>query len=72
MNHTGGHLPFSGDITELLHYGKSNLLVVAVNNTLNQNTIPQGTLHQPTDPKRLITFHFFSFRSKSYAISQEM
>ena len=52
VNHTGGHLPFSADVTRVIRYGKPNLLVVAVNNTLTETTIPQGTLHQPTDRSR--------------------
>ena len=52
MNHTGGHLPFQSDISKLIKYGEQNLLVVALNNTLSSITIPQGTLHQPTDHSR--------------------
>lgn len=42
VDHEGGHLPFIGDATNLLKYGESNLIVVAVNNTLRPDTIPQG------------------------------
>ncbi len=45
MQHSGGHLPFEADVTDLLNGGDgaaANLVTVAVNNTLDQNTIPQG------------------------------
>ncbi len=34
--------PFEGDATAHLDFGTENLLVVAVNNTLTQDTVPQG------------------------------
>ena len=51
MNHTGGHLPFLGDVTQLTATGE-NLLVVALNNTLTDLTVPQGQLHYENDPTR--------------------
>ena len=41
-SHEGGHLPILADVTSLLRYDAQNLLTVAVNNTLNPLTIPQG------------------------------
>ena len=41
--HSGGHLPFESDITNLTSAGK-NLITVAINNTLSPHTLPPGTL----------------------------
>lgn len=41
MRHEGGHLPFETDITAHLS-SEMNLVTVAVNNTLNAVSIPQG------------------------------
>lgn len=40
-NHTGGHLPFQLDITDVASEGR-NRITVAVNNQLTANTLPQG------------------------------
>lgn len=42
MNHSGGHLPFEATISDQLNPTTSNRVTVAVNNTLNDHTIPQG------------------------------
>ena len=42
MVHNGGHLPFEADITELLMAGQPNTVTAAVNNTLNDHTLPPG------------------------------
>ncbi len=44
MAHSGGHLPFEADVTEILADPSvgANLLTIAVNNTLDAHTIPQG------------------------------
>lgn len=51
-NHTGGYLPFVVDVTKLLLYGQKNFVTVALNNTLDNESIPQGTIHYPTDRSR--------------------
>ncbi|CAL1289408.1 unnamed protein product [Larinioides sclopetarius] len=43
MNHTGGHLPFETDVTQFLSYSSLNRITVALNNTLSDKTIPQGS-----------------------------
>ncbi|XP_054718490.1 beta-glucuronidase-like [Uloborus diversus] len=43
MNHTGGHLPFEADATSHLNYFGPNRVTVALNNTLSDKTIPQGS-----------------------------
>ena len=42
MEHSGGHLPFEGDITSLVHSDKPITITVAANNTLSPTTIPPG------------------------------
>ncbi|CAM1154623.1 GUSB (predicted) [Pycnogonum litorale] len=42
VNHTGGHLPFEAELSEHINWSGSNLLTVAVNNTLTPDTVPQG------------------------------
>jgi len=49
VDHEGGHLPFVGDATRFLKYGEPNLIVVAVNNTLRPDTIPQGYTKFPNN-----------------------
>ncbi|RWS26409.1 Beta-glucuronidase-like protein [Leptotrombidium deliense] len=49
VNHTGGHLPFEADITNVIHYDKQNLVTVAVNNTLTPDTVPQGSVDYKKD-----------------------
>lgn len=42
--HEIGHLPFEVEITEAVHFNRSNLLTVVVDNTLLSDTVPQGTV----------------------------
>ena len=42
--HESGHLPFEFDISKLVNADPPNNLVVAVNNTLTEHTIPPGKL----------------------------
>ena len=42
-SHSGGHLPFAADVSQLVKPGQANLFVIAVNNTLTDVTVPQGT-----------------------------
>lgn len=50
--HSGGHLPFQADITQLLLYGTANIVTVAVNNTLTPTSLPQGFIQHPNDTSR--------------------
>ncbi|XP_077514813.1 beta-glucuronidase [Amblyomma americanum] len=67
--HVGGHLPFGAEVTGVLRYGRKNLLTVAVNNTLTEDTIPQGTLFRPNNTARYpsgyyrldVPFDFFNY-----------
>jgi len=42
--HAGGHIPFLAEVTSFLQYGQKNLISVAVNNTLTDITVPQGSV----------------------------
>ena len=67
-NHSGGHLPFEGEITENVTAGKPNRVTVAINNTLSPHTLPPGTLSfggPPEYPKGYMVQHiqadFFNY-----------
>ncbi|KAA0199290.1 hypothetical protein HAZT_HAZT009139 [Hyalella azteca] len=48
--HEGGHLPVLADVTLAVKpAGQANLLTVAVNNVLTNETIPQGEIQYKTD-----------------------
>ncbi|KAK6967780.1 beta-glucuronidase [Biomphalaria glabrata] len=49
MSHNGGHLPFEAEVQHLLNYDSSNLVTVAINNTLSPTTLPPGTIQYQTD-----------------------
>ncbi|KAK5641520.1 hypothetical protein RI129_010067 [Pyrocoelia pectoralis] len=66
MNHEIGHLPFQKDISSLLNFGTSNRITVACDNTLLQDTVPQGSVQEAnTDEGRKLiqsyTFDFFNY-----------
>ena len=69
MEHSGGHLPFESDVTHLVTPGSSHLVTVAVNNTLDAHTIPQGgwvwyeeDLERPAGYFKMdYTFDFFNY-----------
>ena len=56
MVHNGGHLPFEGDITELLMAGQPNTVTAAVNNTLNDHTLPPGYITYYNDDPRYSSY----------------
>ena len=67
INHSGGHLPFESDITNLTSAGK-NLVTVAINNTLSPHTLPPGTLSFGGPPEfpegymvQNLQFDFFNY-----------
>ncbi|KAJ2949191.1 hypothetical protein O0L34_g6134 [Tuta absoluta] len=64
--HEIGHLPFEVEITDVVHHNSSNLLTVAVDNTLLSDTIPQGSVSDlipgnKTRQKLSYTFDFFNY-----------
>uniref|UniRef100_A0A6M2DP63 Beta-glucuronidase n=1 Tax=Xenopsylla cheopis TaxID=163159 RepID=A0A6M2DP63_XENCH len=66
MTHDIGHLPFEADITNLLKFGEENRVTVSCDNTLRQDTVPQGghtqldSDHGPT-LMQTYTFDFFNY-----------
>ena len=61
VSHSGGHLPFEGDVTNLVQTGVPNRVTVAVNNTLTPHTLPPGTLTfggPPDLPKGYVTLNY--------------
>uniref|UniRef100_A0A8D8YBZ1 Beta-glucuronidase n=1 Tax=Cacopsylla melanoneura TaxID=428564 RepID=A0A8D8YBZ1_9HEMI len=66
MGHEIGHLPFQHDITSVLRFGGKNRVTVAVDNTLLQTTVPQGTLRDLNTDRgvkqiQAYTFDFFNY-----------
>ncbi|CAF0860019.1 unnamed protein product [Adineta ricciae] len=67
VNHSGGHLPFEGDITSFIKdsndLSSKVRIVVAVNNTLTPRTLPPGELHiySPTYRELETPFDFFNY-----------
>nr|XP_037868215.1 beta-glucuronidase isoform X1 [Bombyx mori] len=64
--HEIGHLPFEVEITDVVNYNTSNLLTVAVDNTLLSDTVPQGYVKQIIDfdkvrQEQTYTFDFFNY-----------
>ena len=51
VSHSGGHLPFEANITNLVTTGAPNRITVAVNNTLTPHTLPPGTLTHGGPPE---------------------
>ena len=50
VSHSGGHLPFQANITDLVKTGAPNRITVAINNTLTPHTLPPGTLSFGSPP----------------------
>lgn len=46
MNHEIGHLPFQREVTKVLKFGTINRVTLACDNTLLQDTVPQGTVYE--------------------------
>ena len=51
LTHSGGHLPFEAEVSDFLNDSGSNRITVAVNNTLNEHSLPQVRKQKKnTDP----------------------
>nr|CAD7454600.1 unnamed protein product [Timema tahoe] len=64
-SHEIGHLPFSGEISRALNYGGNNVITVAVNNTPDQTTVPQGRINSVKTSdgiKHVLYFNFDFFQ----------
>nr|CAD7454601.1 unnamed protein product [Timema tahoe] len=68
VTHEIGHLPFRVEVTDRVNYGATNLITVAVNNTLYESSIPQGGVTNiTTDKNTTETFMTYSFDFFHYA-----
>nr|CAD7434419.1 unnamed protein product [Timema monikensis] len=68
VTHEIGHLPFKVEVTDRVNYGATNLITVAVNNTLYESSIPQGGVTNiTTDQNTTETFMTYSFDFFHYA-----
>lgn len=69
VSHSGGHLPFEADVSDVVSFSEKNRITVAVNNTLTRYTVPQGEYRwQAESPKYPagystldIAFDFFNY-----------
>lgn len=66
VEHKGGFTPFEAELNEFVNVGK-NRLTVAVNNILDETTLPVGILQEvklpngTTKTKNLVNFDFFNY-----------
>ncbi|XP_023331589.1 beta-glucuronidase [Eurytemora carolleeae] len=68
-SHSGGHLPFSFNLSAVLNFSQENWITVAVNNTLTRYTVPQGSVVWKNDDDNYspgystleIGFDFFNY-----------
>ncbi|CAG2053612.1 unnamed protein product [Timema podura] len=68
VTHEIGHLPFRVEVTDRVNYGATNIITVAVNNTLYESSIPQGGVTNiTTDKNTTETFMTYSFDFFHYA-----
>ncbi|HBG28571.1 MAG: beta-glucuronidase [Planctomycetes bacterium GWF2_41_51] len=49
VSHRGGFLPFEGDISEVVQFGNANRVTLAVDNTLDNYTLPRGEIQTSKD-----------------------
>ena len=73
VNHSGGHLPFEVDVTSFLPPGESSSkvrVVVGINNTLTQTTLPPGHLeiHNPTYIELQTPFDFYNYAGIDHSV----
>lgn len=63
MEHEGGFLPFSADVTEVVRYNATNKVVVKVNNELTVTNIPCGNTITLANGKKMSKpyFDFFNY-----------
>ncbi|MFT3784187.1 MAG: beta-glucuronidase [Nibricoccus sp.] len=68
VRHSGGFLPFSADVSNLVHYGTENRVTVAVDNVLRWDSLPPGFVkklndsnHPPGYQTQIYQFDFFNY-----------
>ncbi len=63
-SHEGGHLPFSFEITDYIHWDSENIIAISVENELTPTRVPSGNLETPLLPVASFpktTYDFFPF-----------
>lgn len=63
-SHEGGHLPFSFEITEYIHWESENTIAISVENELKPTRVPSGNMETPLLPVSSFpktTYDFFPF-----------
>ncbi|KYM76075.1 Beta-glucuronidase [Atta colombica] len=66
-NHEMGHLPFEAEISSFVTYGSMNHILVSVDNTLGQNSVPQGKIVQVNSDNGTKYLQTYSFDFFNYA-----
>ncbi|KAG5337921.1 BGLR glucuronidase, partial [Acromyrmex heyeri] len=66
-NHEMGHLPFEAEISSFVTYGSMNHILVSVDNTLGQNSVPQGKIVQVNTDNGTKYMQTYSFDFFNYA-----
>ncbi|KAL3284925.1 hypothetical protein HHI36_019057 [Cryptolaemus montrouzieri] len=63
VSHQIGHLPFKADITNYIKFGQQNRVTVSCDNTLLDETIPQGKVSSLSNGRlvQTYTFDFFNY-----------
>ena len=79
VSHSGGHLPFQANITDLVKMGAPNRITVAINNTLTPHTLPPGTLTHggpPELPEGFVSlnyqFDFYNYAGECMGVYQSL
>jgi beta-glucuronidase len=49
-SHEGGHLPFSFEITDYIHWESENIIAISVENELKPTRVPSGNMETPLLP----------------------
>ncbi len=62
-----GHLPFEAEISSFVTYGSMNHILVSVDNTLGQNSVPQGKIVQVNSDNGTKYLQTYSFDFFNYA-----
>lgn len=63
-SHEGGHLPFSFEITDYIHWESDNTIAISVENELKPARVPSGNMETPLLPVASFpktTYDFFPF-----------
>ncbi|XP_058802682.1 beta-glucuronidase-like [Phymastichus coffea] len=67
VRHEIGHLPFEAEITSTALYGEENRVTVAVDNTLVQTSVPQGSVVNASTDNGTVKLQTYTFDFFNYA-----